>query len=184
MFGLYTLTFWMPQLIKAVGKNYSKTIIGLLVMVPYVFALTTMILVGRSSDRSLERRYHGAIPIAIGALCFGLLTATGTTSVFLLVALWALTASGINSFLAPFWSLPNQFLTGYAAAAGIALINCFGNLGGFLGPYAMGAMIKSTGSFRAGLVLAGASWLISAALLIALPGKTEAQTQHSLATKK
>ena len=68
----------------------------------------------------------------------------------------------------PFWALPNEFLTGYSAAAGIALINCFGNLGGFVGPYAIGAIGDRTGSFKTGLAFVGISLLTSAMLILAL----------------
>jgi len=144
-------------------------------MLPYVFALTTMIMVGRSSDKRLERRYHAAIPLLAGAVSFLMLGTTRTSSVVSSIALWCLTASAINSLMGPFWSLPNEFLTGYSAAAGIAFINCFGNLGGFVGPYAMGAIASTTGSYRGGLVVAGIAWLVSAMLLVALPKRTESQ---------
>jgi ACS family tartrate transporter-like MFS transporter len=169
------MTFWMPQLIKAISGTYSNTTVGVLVMIPYLVALTTMILVGRSSDRRLERHYHAAIPLMIGAISLVLLSTTATTSLFLSVALWSLVASAINSLWGPFWSLPNEFLTGFSAAAGIALINSIGNLGGFVGPYAMGAINKQTGSFRGGLVFAGASWLASAMLILALRKRTGPQ---------
>jgi ACS family tartrate transporter-like MFS transporter len=81
---------------------------------------------------------------------------------------------GIYSLLGPFWSLPNEFLAGYSAAAGIALINSLGNLGGFVGPYAMGAINERTGSFRGGLMFAGISLFTSAMLILALR-KTEAK---------
>lgn len=175
MMGQYTMTFWMPQLIKSISRTYSNTAVGMLVMLPYVFALTTMILVGRSSDKRLERRYHAAIPLLAGAVSFLMLGTTRTSSVVSSIALWCLTASAINSLMGPFWSLPNEFLTGYSAAAGIAFINCFGNLGGFVGPYAMGAIASTTGSYRGGLVVAGIAWLVSAMLLVALPKRTESQ---------
>ena len=167
--GHYTMAFWMPQLIKTISSTYSNTTVGALAMIPYLAALAAMIIVGRSSDRTLERRYHAAIPLAVGALSLVMLSAITTAPVFLSIGLWCLAASAINSLMGPFWSLPNEFLSGYSAAAGIAFINCFGNLGGFFGPYAMGTIIKTTGSFRGGLVFAGASWFLSAALLIALP---------------
>jgi MFS transporter, ACS family, tartrate transporter len=180
MVGQYTLTFWMPQLIKAMSSTYSNTTVGVLVMIPYVVALTAMILVGRSSDRRLERRYHAAIPLIIGAISLILLSTT--SSVFLSVALWSLVASGINSLLGPFWSLPNEFLTGFSAASGIAFINSVGNVGGFVGPYAMGAINKRTGSFYGGLAFAGVSLFISAMLLLALRKRTELQ-EDSVAAK-
>jgi ACS family tartrate transporter-like MFS transporter len=174
MVGQYAMTFWMPQFIKAISSKYSNTTVGVLVMVPYLVALATMILVGRSSDRSLERRYHAAIPLMIGAISLVFTTAAG--SVFFSVALWCLVASGIDSLFGPFWSLPNEFLTGFSAAAGIAFINSIGNLGGFVGPYAIGVINKRTGSFRGGLVFAGVSLLTSAMLLVALRKRTGKQT--------
>jgi MFS transporter, ACS family, tartrate transporter len=165
--GMYAMTFWMPQLIKAIVPKYSNTTVGVLVMVPYLAALAAMILVGRSSDKRLERHYHAAIPLAIGAIAFILLSATPGSPVLLSVVLWCLVASGIESAWSPLWSLPNEFLAGFSAAAGIAFINSVGNLGGFVGPYAIGAMNKTTGTFRGGLLLAGISWSISSILLIA-----------------
>jgi ACS family tartrate transporter-like MFS transporter len=170
--GMYAMNFWMPQLIKAISSTYSNTTVGVLVMIPYLVALAVMTGVGRRSDHRLERRYHAAIPLMIGAIALVLL-GTIVSSVFFSVALWCVVASGIYSVFGPFWSLPNEFLTGFSAAAGIALINCIGNLGGFVGPYAIGVISKKTGSFHGGLVFAGVSLFISAMLLIALPKRTE-----------
>jgi len=144
------------------------------VMIPYLVALPVMTLVGRSSDRNRECRYHTAIPLAIGAMSLVLLGTTAT-SVLVSVTLWCLVASGVYSLFGPLLSLPNEFLSGFSAAAGIALINSIGNLGGFVGPYAMGAMSKMTGSFRGGLVFAGISLLIATLLLIALRPNVEQQ---------
>jgi MFS transporter, ACS family, tartrate transporter len=175
MVGLYSMIFWMPQLLKALCSQYSATRIGFLVMIPYLVGLPVMILVGRSSDRTLERRYHAAIPLLIGAASLVLLGTITTSSVFLSVALWSVVASGIFTLWGPFWSLPNEFLTGFSAAAGIALINCVGNLGGFVGPYAIGAISKKTGSFHAGLVFVAFSLFASAMLILALRRRTEPQ---------
>jgi MFS family permease len=171
LLGFYSMIFWMPQLLKTLSSQYSNTMVGLLVMIPYLVGLPVMILVGRSSDRRLERRYHAAIPLAIGAASLILLGTTTSGSVFLSVMLWCLVASGVFSLWGPFWSLPNEFLTGFSAAAGIALINCCGNLGGFVGPYAMGAINKRTGNFQDGLTFAGVSLFASATLLLLLPKK-------------
>ncbi len=171
--GFYSMIFWMPQLLKALASQSSNTRVGFLVMVPYLVGLPVMILVGRSSDRRLERRYHAAIPLIIGAASLVLLGTIATSSVLLSVTLWCFVASGIFSFWGPFWSLPNEFLTGFSAAAGIALINCFGNLGGFVGPYAIGAISKKTGSFQTGLVFVGISLFASAMLVLALRKRTE-----------
>ena len=168
LLGLYSMIFWMPQFMKAHSSEHSNTVVSLLVMVPYLFSLPVMILVARSSDRRLERRYHGAVPLVIAAASLLLLGTIRSGSVFLSVTLWCLVASGSFSVYGPFWSLPNEFLTGFSAAAGIALINCFGNLGGFVGPFAVGAIGKKTGSLQTGLVFVGISLLTSAMLILAL----------------
>jgi ACS family tartrate transporter-like MFS transporter len=167
MIGSYTLTLWAPQLVKSLSSRYSNSVVGFLVMIPSLVGLAGMILVSRSSDRRLERRYHVAIPAIAGGIALMLL---GTTqSPFLAVALLSLLAVGVYSFLGPFWALPSQFLTGFSAAAGIALINSIGNLGGFVGPWIIGAMRGWTGSMRAGLAVAGIPLLISATLALLLP---------------
>jgi MFS transporter, ACS family, tartrate transporter len=168
MVPLNTMTFWMPQLLKTFSSQYSNTTVGILVMIPYVAAVTAMIFVSRSSDRTLERRYHAAVPLIIAATSLLLLGMSPTSSVFFSVVLWSFAAAGLYALLPPFWSMPNEFLSGFAAAAGIAFINSFGNIGGFVGPYVMGAINKRTGSFRGGLVVAGASLFASAMLIMAL----------------
>jgi ACS family tartrate transporter-like MFS transporter len=168
--GFYALTFWAPQLVKSLSSRYSNSLIGFLVMIPNLVGLAGMILISRSSDRALERRYHVAIPaIAAG----GALVLLGTTnSPFFSVTLLSLLAVGAYGSLAPFWTLPSEFLTGFSAAAGIALINSVGNLGGFFGPYAIGAMSSWTGSIHSGLALAGTPLLVSATLILLLPKRT------------
>lgn len=184
MVGYYAMTFWMPQLIKAISSKYSNTTVGVLVMIPYLLALAVMTVVGRSSDRTLERRYHAAIPLVIAAISLVLLSTTATSSVFFSVPLWCLAASGIYSLWGPFWSLPSEFLTGFSAAAGIAMINCIGNLGGFVGPYAIGAISKKTGSLHGGLAFAGVSLFVSAMVLIALPKRPERQVAGGAAIER
>jgi MFS transporter, ACS family, tartrate transporter len=181
LLGFYSMIFWMPQFVRGLSSQYSNTTIGLLVMIPYLVGLPVMILVGRSSDRSRERRYHGAIPLLIAASSVILLGTAASTSVFLSVILWCLVASGTLCLWGPFWSLPNEFLTGFSAAAGIALINCFGNLGGFVGPYAIGAISNKTGRLQTGLLFVAFSLFTSAALLLALR-KRAAQAALETAT--
>ena len=160
MIGQYALTSWAPQLVKSLSSRYSSSIVGLLVTIPYLLGLAAVILVSRSSDRRLERRYHVAIPSFAGGL--GLVLLGATRSPFYSVTLLTLLAVGIYSFYGPFWALPSEFLTRVSAAAGIALVNSVGNLGGFVGPYAIGAIARRTGSFYGGLALAGVSIPVSA----------------------
>jgi ACS family tartrate transporter-like MFS transporter len=172
MIGNYALQSWAPQLVKSLSSLYSNGTIGLLVAIPSLVGLVAMILVSRSSDRRFERRYHVAIPAIIAGLALVLL---GTTrSPFYSVILLSLLAAGVYSLYGPFWALPSEFLTGFSAAAGIALINSIGNLGGFAGPAMIGAIAMKTGNIYAGLSLAGVSLFISATLVLVLPRKASA----------
>ena len=170
--GVYAMYFWMPQAVRSLSSLYSNTLVGILVMVPYIAGLLAMILVSRSSDRRLERRFHGAIPLVVGGIALMLLGIT--TSPLLSITLWSFVAMGISSFNGPFWSLPNEFLARISAAPGIALITSVGSLGGFVGPYALGWIRQRTGSLYVGLAFAGASLFVSATLMLLLPKKARA----------
>jgi ACS family tartrate transporter-like MFS transporter len=174
MMGYYALQSWAPQLVKSLSSGYSNSTIGLLVAIPNLVGLAATILVSRSSGHTLERRYHVAIPAIMGATALVLLGAT--RSPFYSVALLCLLAAGIYTSFGPFWSLPSEFLTGYSAAAGIALINSMGNLGGFVGPYTIGRIATKTGNPYAGLAVAGVALFISAALVLLLQRKAGAIT--------
>ena len=141
-------------------------------MIPHLVGILAMVLVSRSSDRLLERRYHAAIPALVGGVAL-LLMGTSPSSLFL-VALLSLLAAGVYSFVGPFWALPGEFLTGFSAAAGIGLINSVANLGGFVGPFAIGVMSGWTGGIYGGLALAGIPLLVSATLLLFLPRRAPA----------
>ncbi len=167
MIGNYALQSWTPQLVKSLSSLYSNSMIGLLLTIPSLVGLAAMILVSHNSDRKLERRYHVAIPAIVAAAALVLLGAT--RSPFYSVTLLSLAAAGIYSMLGPFWTLPGEFLTGFSAAAGIALINSVGNLGGFAGPFMIGTIAMKTGNLYAGLATAGLALFISAALVLLLP---------------
>jgi ACS family tartrate transporter-like MFS transporter len=167
LIGLYAMSFWMPQAVKQLAQDCSNTLLGVLVMAPQVVGMAAMILVSRHSDRTLERRYHAAIPLIAGSVALILLSYTG--SIWMALALWAVIAAGIYSFLGPFWALPSEFLSGLSAAAGFAFINSIGNFGGFVGPSAIGILTKYFGGMSTGLRLVGFSLLISAVLLLLLP---------------
>jgi MFS transporter, ACS family, tartrate transporter len=167
MMGNYALQSWAPQLVKSLSSGSSNSTIGLLVTIPNLVGLAAMVLVSRRSDRTLERRFHVAISVILGATSLVLLG--GTRSPFYSVALLCLLAAGLYSSFGPFWALPSEFLTGYSAAAGIALINSVGNLGGFVGPYTIGRIATRTGNLYAGLAIAGVALFISAILVLLLP---------------
>jgi ACS family tartrate transporter-like MFS transporter len=173
--GMYSMNFWMPQVVRTLSSGYSNTVVGILVMIPYVVGVIAMILVSRSSDRKLERRLHAAIPAILGGIALILLGAT--SSPFFSIALLVLVVAGICSFYGPFFSLPSEFLTGFSAAAGIALINSIGNLGGFVGPLAIGIISGRTGRLYGGLALVGVSLFVSATLALLLPRRGRSLSQ-------
>jgi len=170
--GLYWMSFWMPQVLKSLSSLYSNTLVGFLVVIPQLVGLVGMVLVSRSSDRSLERRFHTAIPAIVGGTALLLLTMT--RSFVESIALLSLMAAGIYSFIAPFFTIPSEFLSGYSAASGIALINSVANIGAFVGPYAIGAITGKTRSLSGGMAFAGVSLLASATLALLLPRKARA----------
>jgi MFS transporter, ACS family, tartrate transporter len=165
--GMYSLSFWMPQFVKSLSSLYSNTTIGFLVMIPYFVGLLTMVLVSRSSDRKMERKYHAAIPAVIAGIA--LVSLGETHSAFSSIFFLCFAALGIYSVYGPFWSLPSEFLTGFAAASGIALISSVANLGGFAGPYAVGIVSQRTGSLYGGLAVTGVSLFVCATLASLLP---------------
>ena len=167
MIGAYTMSFFMPKLVQSLSSKYSNSVIGYLVMLPYVAALAGMILVGRSSDRRMERRYHASISLLVGAM--GFLSLTAMHSPFVTIGLLSLLMIGYCSSLGPFWAMPGEFLTGFSAASGIAVINSFGNLGGFFGPSVVGFITQKTGTLYGGLAFAGICMLAAAVLVLLLP---------------
>jgi sugar phosphate permease len=170
--GISAMSSWAPQLVKSLSNRYSSSEVGFLLTIPNLVGLATMILISRSSDRVLERRYHVAIPAIMAGLALGLL---GTTrSPFFSVILLTFLAIGLYGFLGPFWALPNEFLTGFSAAAGIALINSVGNLSQLVGPYMIGTIAMRTGNLYAGLALAAVPLFLSATLVLLLPRKASA----------
>jgi len=168
--GAYTLIFWMPQEVKALSSLYSNTTVGMLVAIPHLVGLVAMIVVSQSSDRKLERRFHLAIPLGIAGVAF--LSLRGAHSPTLSILLLSFVALGIYGFCGPYFASASAFLSGAAAAAGIALITSVANLGGFVGPYMMGLLTRTTGSMSVGLTLAGVSLLVSATLALLLPRST------------
>jgi ACS family tartrate transporter-like MFS transporter len=164
--GLYGIGLWLPQIVKGMGFTTVET--GWIIALPYLISAGAMLLWGRHSDRSGERILHVALPALLSALGFvGSIYAP--SNVLALVCL-GVAAIGIYATLGPFWTMPPVFLGGTAAAGGIALINSIGNLGGFVGPYAVGWIKDSTGSFTAGMgFLAGG--LVGAALIALLFGR-------------
>jgi D-galactonate transporter len=152
--GQYGLTFWMPTLVKSTGVKGALQI-GLLSAIPFICAVVVMNLMGRSADKRRERRWHLIGPALMGAVGFSAAACFADNTAVSLAAL-SLAAAGVLTCAPLFWSLPTAFLSGTAAAAGIAIINSVGNLAGFAGPYMIGYLKDVTQSTQTGMfVLAG-----------------------------
>jgi MFS family permease len=168
--GTYGYEMWLPTMVKGItGK--SDSIVGLINGLPYLVAGVVMYLVGRSSDRTGERRGHMAGG-AIGATLGFVVAATAEHPVIAILGL-AVAFAGSKASLPPFWALSTQFLKGTAAAGGIALINSVGNLGGFFGPIVMGVIKDQTGSNLGGLFLLGGCYVGVAVLAFVVPKPTK-----------
>jgi ACS family tartrate transporter-like MFS transporter len=162
----YGVFLWLPAILRD-ASGFRGWRLSLVTTLPFVVALVGMVLIGRHSDRTGERKGHVAACAMTGAI--GLMMAAGFhDSVPLLVFSFALSQLGQRSVQGVFWAIPPMFLGGTAAAAGIALINSVGNLGGFVGPTAMGWLRGVTGSYSAGLLVLAGALVFEAALVLTL----------------
>jgi nitrate/nitrite transporter NarK len=119
--------------------------------------------VGRHSDRTGERRWHTALPALVAGAAFATSAVSGISGVQSLAALTVATC-GVMAAVSCFWSLPTAFLSGTAAAGGIAWINSVGNLAGYVSPFVVGQVRDRTGSMSAALLVLASS-LLAAGLL-------------------
>jgi ACS family tartrate transporter-like MFS transporter len=165
LMGLYLTGFWMPQSIKAVAAGYSNTAVGVLVTIPSAVSLGAMVLVSGSSDRRRERYLHAALSLLIAAAALYFVSAT--SSLTGRVALWCAVASGLVSYLGPFWACPGEFLAGRSAASAFAFINSFGSLGSFFSLSIIGTIAKRTGSLEGGFRAVAVALVLAAALVLA-----------------
>jgi len=166
--GSYGLNFWAPHLIRSSGVTNATTI-GLLTAVPYVFGAICMVVVGRLSDASGERRGYVAgllVAAALGFLAAGFFDHDSA----LLIAALAVMGAGVVASIPAFWALPPRILTGAGAASGIALINTLGQLGGIVSPVMVGRIKDITGSTTPALYAIGIASLVCAVIVMkALP---------------
>jgi D-galactonate transporter len=142
--GSYGINFWMPHLIKMSGAT-DPVKIGLITAIPYLAAAFGMVLVGRWSDASGERRgFLGGLMLMAGVGFVG--AGLFEHSTVALVTSLTLAGAGVMVSIPVFWTLPARFLTGAGAAGGIALLNSLGQLGGIISPYMVGRIRDVTGS--------------------------------------
>lgn len=163
--AIYGVVLWLPQIVKSVG-HLTNLETGFVSAIPFIFAAIGLVVIARHSDRTGERRLHTAFSgLAGGAF---LAASALTPSPVLSLALLCCSAFALWATLGVFWSLPGQFLTGAAAAGGLAAINGFAQVGGLTGPYLVGAIRQSTGSFSLALLALAAGPVIGCFLCLLL----------------
>ena len=161
--GFYGVIFFLPQLVKEMGVvgEFNN---GLVSAIPWFFAAIAMVLNGQHSDKTMERRWHIAIPALIAAVGLVITGFAGKEHLVISMMGITMTCAGCLAVVSCFWSLPTAILTGSAAAGGIALINSFGNLGGYYGPKWIGVIKDKLGDPADALfILAG--FLVLCAIL-------------------
>ncbi len=162
----YGVFLFLPKILRE-ASGFSGLRLAGITALPFVAALVGMVLIGRHSDRTGERKKHVAACAMTAAIGLAL-AAAFQKSVPLIVLSFMLSQVGQRSILGPFWSIPPVFLGGAAAAAGIALINSVGNLGGWAGPHVMGLLRDSSQSYERGLLFLAAGLVVEALLVLSL----------------
>ncbi|MEN3344166.1 MAG: transporter, family, tartrate transporter [Arthrobacter sp.] len=160
--GIYGLGLWMPTIVAALG-DFTTTEVGFIVFIPYAIAAVFVYYWSRRSDRTGNRVFHASTSMGLAAI--GLLGAAFLLPVNAVLSMVALTlaAMGIYSAIAPFLAMPSTALVGAAAAAGLAMVNSLGNLGGFVAPYAVGLINDATGTNQAGVLFLAACLAVTGA---------------------
>jgi ACS family tartrate transporter-like MFS transporter len=169
----YGIFLWLPRMLQdATGSSGFG--VAVLTTIPFAAALITMVLVGRHSDRTGERKLHVAA-CALTAATGLVLAVVSQGNIWIMVLGFTLSQMGQRSVMSVFWAIPPMFLGGTAAAAGIALINALGNLGGFFGPSVMGWLRDVTGGYNGGLLVLATALLIEAVIVatLRLPGRAQ-----------
>lgn len=156
--GVYGLSFWLPTVIKQFGT--SDFVTGWLTAIPYLFALLGIYLTSRWASHFKENWIPLSAIFLISAI--GIASSSLVASPVLRLVCLSVAAFGLYSIAGVFWALPTRFVVGATAAVGIAAINSFGNLGGFIGPYIVGLITKATGSTQTGMLFLAAVLLVGA----------------------
>ena len=161
--GFWGFGYWMPTVLKA-ASGWSNLAVGWMIAIPMCLSLAFMLWIGDHSAKTGEKRWHGAVGMFIAAI--GMLFGTLTTDPTLSFVCMCLAAIGVYAPFGVWWSYPTTFLSGAAAAGAIGLINSFGNVGGFVGPYLMGFLKDLTGSYTAGWLYLALSMTCAGLLIL------------------
>ncbi|MDY7579459.1 MFS transporter [Herbaspirillum sp. RTI4] len=181
IYGLYALAFFLPTIIGGFevqfGSKFSVFQKGLITAIPYLPAGLALYLWSRDATKRGVRSWHVGVPALIGAASIPLALYMNSPAASILVI--TVTACAIFSALPTFWSIPSRFLSGAAAAAGIALINTIGNAAGFIAPFVTGAVKDATGSFQAPMFIVGAFMLLSAIIIFSIGSSSKVAESES-----
>lgn len=167
--GGYGLDSFIPTLVKASTGWTDDFKVSQVSAIPPLCAAIWMVIHGRHSDRTNQPRMHVAAACAMGAA--GLAIAALVKDPVIVVLGLCLSVSGRWSAMGPFWALPTAFLSGTAAAGGIAMINSIGNLGGYAGPSIMGFLRKHTQGYSTGMLILAACFVAGGVLVMSIRAK-------------
>jgi ACS family tartrate transporter-like MFS transporter len=160
---MYGVTAWLPTAVHSLSR-LSDQMVGVVVAIPYLATAIAMVLVGRHSDRSRERRWHTALPAFLGATA--LVLAAYSRAPLIVITGMSLGMLGAQSMAGPFWAMATSRMTGATAAAAIAVINSVANLGGYFGSSIIGLLRSPSGSFGGGLLSIGAVLAVSGCMAL------------------
>lgn len=172
------LSLWQPQIIKEFGLSNMQS--GLLNSIPFGVASLLMLVWGRHSDRTKERIWHVAIPLAL--IFTGLALMPVTHALLPTILFLVITVTATYLVKGPFWALATEWLSAGSAAVGIAVINSIGNVAGFASSSLLGVIKDSTGSYALGLIPLAALSLVGAVTVLIIgkgPGRTPALEAES-----
>jgi sugar phosphate permease len=168
--GFWGFGFWLPTVLKSVS-GLSNSSVSWLIIIPMSAALAGFIFNGNSSSRTGETKWHIALPLFIGAA--GMAFGTMVSNPVLSFIFTCVTAIGVYVGMGVWWSVPISFLSGPAAAGATGLINSVGNMGGWVGPYFVGFIKNSTGSYTTAYICLSVSLIISGLVMLTLKKKVD-----------
>jgi MFS transporter, ACS family, tartrate transporter len=177
--GVYIVNLWMPLILSSIARSGATdaSLIARYATLPYLLAAVFTVAIGRSSDRTNERRWHLFGCMALAAVGFA--WAARAENIAVALCAMSLVAIGLWSTMGPFWALTTRMVGGAAAAGAVATITTIGGFGGFIGPYLTGRMRDATHSFVGGLYAIGALALCAALLALAAPAGSNEAASHN-----
>jgi len=181
--GFYGLAFWLPTIIQSAGVK-SSFHVGLLTAIPYAVSAVYMCYHAQHSRKTGERRLHTALPVLVGGIAL-VLSAVWYPSLLISLLFMTISVSGLMAVMTIIWSLPAGFLSGTAAAAGIAIVSSVGSLSGILGSFVSSIAFEITGTMQSGTYVLGALMVLSGVIALLAPRSTfgERNTAATAASK-